>query len=113
MTTVTQQGRNFMHRVLLYDDDVTSGLKIAAEIEDDPRWELIALCTALGDLNFILSRVPVDVLLIHLTAESAERQIGIVSVLAREAQISVWLQPTVRSEAAHDSRRAAHKNLSR
>src|ERR1035441_787809 len=68
---LTQGDRHFALRLVLYDEDATLGPRIAAAVEDDPRWELIALCTTLGDLNFVLNRVTVDVLLLHLTGRSS------------------------------------------
>jgi hypothetical protein len=71
VTMLTQGDRHFALRLVLYDEDATLGPRIAAAVEDDPRWELIALCTTLGDLNFVLNRVTVDVLLLHLTGRSS------------------------------------------
>src|ERR1039458_4078959 len=68
---LTQGDRHFALRLVLYDEDATLGPRIAAAVEDDPRWEVIALCTTLGDLNFVLNRVTVDVLLLHLTGRSS------------------------------------------
>ena len=75
--TPTQKDRRFTHKVVLYDEDVTLGPKIAADIEEDPNWELIALCATLGDLSFVLNRVTVDVLLLHLNPESDDRALRV------------------------------------
>src|ERR1035438_10712970 len=86
---LTQGDRHFALRLVLYDEHATLGPRIAAGVEDDPRWELIALCTTLGDLNFVLNRVTVDVLLLHLTPESAGRVLSVASGLARNARLLV------------------------
>jgi hypothetical protein len=78
-TMLTQRHRHFALRLVLYDEDATLGPRIAAGIEGDPRWELIALCATLGDLNFVLNRVTVDVLLLHLTPESCGRVVSVAS----------------------------------
>lgn len=95
MTMLTQGDRHFALRLVLYDEDATLGPRIAAAVEDDPRWELIALCTTLGDLNFVLNRVTVDVLLLHLTPESAGRVLSAASALARNARLLVLFQSGV------------------
>jgi hypothetical protein len=56
-------------RVVLYAEDTAQARSIAGQIEEDPSWELIALCATLADLNFVLDRVTVDLLLLRLTPE--------------------------------------------
>jgi len=96
--TPTQKDRRFTHKVVLYDEDVTLGPKIAADIEEDPNWELIALCATLGDLSFVLNRVTVDVLLLHLNPESDDRALRVGSKLARQARLLVLSHHPVRRQ---------------
>ena len=96
MTILTQGHRHFPLRLVLYDEDATLGLRITAEVEEDPRWELIALCATLGDLNFILNRVRVDVLFLRLTPESCDRVLSVASGPARDVPLLVLFQSHVR-----------------
>jgi hypothetical protein len=89
VTILTQEHRHFPLRLVLYDEDETLGLRIAVQVEEDPRCELIALCTTLGDLNFILNRVTVDVLLLHLTPNSCDRVLSVASGPARDVPLLV------------------------
>jgi hypothetical protein len=50
-------------RAILYAEDTALARGIAQRVEENPSWELIALCTTPADLNFVLDRVTVDVLL--------------------------------------------------
>ena len=99
MTMLTQGDRHFALRLVLYDEDATLGPRLAAGVEDDPKWELIALCATLGDLNFVLNRVTVDVLLLHLTPESSGRVLCVASGLARDARLLVLFQAGVRRQS--------------
>ena len=98
VTMLTQGDGHFARRLILYDEDATLGPRIAAGVEDDPRWELIALCATLDDLSFALNRVTVDVLLLHLTPESSGRVLGVASGLARDAPLLVLFQSGVRRQ---------------
>ena len=62
-----------MLRVVLFAEDTTLTRRIAGRIEENPSWELLALCPTLADLNFVLDRMTVDVLLLQLTPETSER----------------------------------------
>src|ERR1017187_7442493 len=95
---LTQGDRHFARRLILYDEDATLGPRIAAGVEDNPRWELIALCATLDDLSFVLNRVTVDALLLHLTPESSGRVLSVASGLARDARILVLFQSGVRRQ---------------
>jgi hypothetical protein len=109
---LSQGDRHFALRLVLYDEDATLGPRIAAEIEDDPRWELIALCATLGDLNFVLNRVTVDILLLHLTPEPDDRVLNVASELARDAAFLVLSQSGVRGRCwAPNSRLLAEREL--
>jgi hypothetical protein len=59
-------------RVVLYAEDTAQVRRIAHQVEEDPSCELIALCATPADLNFVLDRVTVDVLLLRLTPETGD-----------------------------------------
>jgi hypothetical protein len=61
-----------MRKAVLYAEDTALTRRIVGKFEADPRWELIALCTTLADLNFVLDRVAVDILLLQITPETGE-----------------------------------------
>jgi hypothetical protein len=61
-----------VRKAVLYAEDTALTRRIVDKFEADPSWELIALCSTLADLNFILDRVTVDILLLQLTPETGE-----------------------------------------
>jgi len=79
----------------MYAEDTTQARRIAGKLEEDPRWELIALCATLADLNFLLDRVTVDVLLLMVTPETDEGVLKAVRERTRNARIPVWVQSCV------------------
>jgi hypothetical protein len=91
-----EKGKVF--RVVLYAEDTVQARRFAEKIEIDPRWELIALCTTPADLNYVLDRVTVDVLLLRLTPETEEGVISAVRERTRHAHMVVWVQSYVPSQ---------------
>jgi hypothetical protein len=61
-----------MRKAVLYAQDTPLTRRIVVQLEADPSWELIALCTTPADLNFVLDRVPIDVLLLPHTPGTAD-----------------------------------------
>ena len=61
-----------MHKAVLYAQETALTRRIVENLEEDPSWELVALCTTLADLNFVLDRVTVDVVLLQLTPETGD-----------------------------------------
>jgi hypothetical protein len=51
----------------MYAQETALTRRIVENLEEDPSWELVALCTTLADLNFVLDRVTVDVVFLQLT----------------------------------------------
>ena len=87
-----------MLRVVLYAEDTVQARRFVDKVEKDPRWELIALCTTPADLNFVLDRVTVDVLLLQLTPETEEGVISAVRERTRRAHILVWVHSCVQRQ---------------
>lgn len=87
-----------MRRMVLYAEDTAQVRRIAAQVEEDPGWELIALCGTLADLNFVLDRVAVDVLLLRLTPETGEGVLSAVWEQTRQAHLPVPVQACVRKQ---------------
>jgi hypothetical protein len=81
-----------MLRVVLYAEDTAQAQTIAGKVEEDPHWELIALCTTLADLIFVLDRVTVDVLLLRLSPETGEGVLNAVWERTRHDHLQVWVQ---------------------
>jgi len=61
-----------VHKAVLYAQETALTRRIVESLEEDPSWELVALCTTLADLNFVLDRVTVDVVLLQLTPETGD-----------------------------------------
>lgn len=61
-----------MRKAVLYAPETALTRRIVENLEEDPSWELVALCTTLADLNFVLDRVTVDVVLLRLTPETGD-----------------------------------------
>jgi hypothetical protein len=76
----------------MYAEDTAQARTIAGKIEEDPRWELIAVCATLADLNFVLDRAPVDVLLLMATPQTDEGVLTAIRERTRSAHIPVWVQ---------------------
>ena len=76
-----------MLRMVLYAEDTAQARRIAGQVEKDPGWELVALCGTLADLNFVLDRVAVDVLLLRLTPETGEGVLSAVWEQTRQAHL--------------------------
>ena len=79
-------------RVVLYAEDTTLARRIVNKMEQDRRCELIALCTNLGDLNFVLDHVTVDVLYLQLTPETGEDVLCALWGRTRSAPLLVQVQ---------------------
>ena len=62
--TLSRKEINKVFRVVLYAEDTAEARGIARQLEQDSGCELIALCATLADLNFVLDRLTVDVLLL-------------------------------------------------
>lgn len=87
-----------MLRMVLYAEDTAQARRIAGQVDEDPGCELIALCATLADLNFVLDRVAVDVLLLRLTPETGEGVLSAVWEQTRHAHLPVPVQACVRRQ---------------
>jgi hypothetical protein len=84
--------------MVLYAEDTAQARRIAGQVDEDPGWELVALCGTLADLNFVLDRVAVDVLLLRLTPETGEGVLSAVWEQTRQAHLPVPVQACVRKQ---------------
>lgn len=87
-----------MLRVVLYAEDTAQVQGIAHKVEEDPSCELIALCATLADLNFVLDRVTVDVLLLRLTPETGDGVLSAAWERTRHAHLLLRVQSGVRRQ---------------
>jgi hypothetical protein len=79
-------------RVVLYAGDTAQVRCIARKVENDPRYELIALCATLADLIFVLDRVAVDVLLLRLTPANGDAVLSAAWERTRKAHLLLRVQ---------------------
>ena len=99
-------------RVVLYAEDTTLAPRVVNKVEQDPRCELIALCTNLGDLNFVLDHVTVDVLYLQLTPETGEDVLRAVWGRTRCAPLLVQVESCIpRQFPAPNDLGVAHREL--
>jgi hypothetical protein len=84
----------------MYAEDTAQARTIAGKIDEDPRWELLAVCATLADLNFVLDRAPVDVLLLRVTPQTDEGVLTAVRERTRHAHIPGNRRQTGRSPGA-------------
>ena len=87
-----------MLRVVLYAEDTAQVRRIAHQVEEDPSCELIALCATLADLNFVLDRVTVDVLLLRLTPETGDAVLSAAWERTRHAHLVLRVQSGARRQ---------------
>ena len=101
-----------MLRVVLYAEDTTLARRIVNKVEQDRRCELIALCTNLGDLNFVLDHVTVDVLYLQLTPETGEDVLRALWGRTRCAPLLVQVESCIpRQFPAPNDLGVAHRKL--
>jgi hypothetical protein len=84
-----------VRRVVLQAEETAPARSTAGQVEEDPSWELMALCETLADLNFVLDRLTVDVLLLPLTPETGEGVLSAVCEQTRHAHPPVRVQSCV------------------
>lgn len=88
-----------MRKAVLYAEDTALTWRIVDKFEADPSWELIALCRTLADLNFVLDRVTVDVLLLQITPETGESVLHAVWERTGYAHLLVGVHSRIRRQS--------------
>jgi hypothetical protein len=88
-----------VRKAVLYAPETALTRRIVENLEEDPSWELVALCTTLADLNFVLDRVTVDVLLLQLTPETGESVLSAVWERTRYTHLLAWVHSCIRRQS--------------
>lgn len=82
-----------MRKLVIYYEDSVLANAIADRIDQDPQWELIAVCGTPSDLIFVLNRTPVDIVLMEVTPRITEGFIAAVRSHLRGAALTLWFPP--------------------
>ena len=82
-----------MRKLVMYCEDIAPADKFVDRIDQDPQWELVAVCRTRSDLLFVLDRIPVDIVLMEVTALTGEDFIAAVCSHLRGAALVLCVPP--------------------
>jgi hypothetical protein len=81
-----------VRRAVLYAEDTVEARRIAGELEEDPDWELVALCSTVADLDSVLDHVRVDLLLWLCTSDAGVGVLRAVWSRLQRDHLPVWFR---------------------